>query len=568
MDKNIRIALILTAIDKASAVTAKVFANAEKHAKAMERAGKAASDMGNKSLMAGGILLAPIAGALKAAADMEKMQVALRTAMGGSAEEGAKAFKVINQFAAKTPYEMGEVMEAFVKLKNMGLNPSNAALEAYGNTASAMGKNLNQMIEAVADAATGEFERLKEFGIRSKSQGDRVSFTFQGVTTTVKKNAKDIEGYLMKIGQTKFAGGMEAQSKTLYGQLSTLKDNATMLASRLGTMLIPRVNALFARITPVIEKMQLWIDKNPELADRIMKVTAAVGLGLLAFGGMMKMVGFVMSGVSTAITVFTKLGGAIRLLGTIISFVGRIFLLNPIGLIVTGIAVAVFLIIKYWTPIKAFFINLWEGTKRVFVATWNWIKSMFFRFHPLGLVISHWKPISGMFVKIWNSVKSVFTNTWEWLTGLGARFFDAGKNIVNSITKGIKAAVMGPINAVKNMVSKIRDHLPFSPAKTGPLKDIHRIKLVETIAASINAKPLLKAFGGVTGQLFGAMNKPMGIPAGAGGGGGQQSIHFNPIINLSGSATQADGEMITSKLKAEFSKMMRDFQQNKARVSF
>jgi hypothetical protein len=123
---------------------------------------------------------------------------------------------------------------------------------------------------------------------------------------------------------------------------------------------------------------------------------------------------------------------------------------------------------------------------------------------------------------------------------------------------------MMPINAVKSMVSKIRDHLPFSPAKVGPLKDIHKIKLVETIASSINAKPLLKAFGNVTGQLYGQMNRPIPV----GGGGGNQSIHFNPVINLSGSATQADGDMITSKLKAEFSKMMRDFAANKARVSF
>ena len=48
---------------------------------------------------------------------------------------------------------------------------------AYGDTASAMGKSLDDMVEAVADAATGEFERLKEFGIRASKNGDRVSFT-------------------------------------------------------------------------------------------------------------------------------------------------------------------------------------------------------------------------------------------------------------------------------------------------------------------------------------------------------------------------------------------------------
>jgi hypothetical protein len=88
-----------------------------------------------------------------------------------------------------------------------------------------MGKDLNQMIEAVADASTFEFERLKEFGIKSSQQADTVSFTFRGVTTTVKKNSEEIQKYLLNIGNTDFAGAMETRSKTLDGQLSSLADS-------------------------------------------------------------------------------------------------------------------------------------------------------------------------------------------------------------------------------------------------------------------------------------------------------------------------------------------------------
>lgn len=48
-------------------------------------------------------------------------------------------------------------------------------------------------VEAVADATVGEFERLKSFGIKANTLTDDVKFTFAGVTTTVKKNAADIE---------------------------------------------------------------------------------------------------------------------------------------------------------------------------------------------------------------------------------------------------------------------------------------------------------------------------------------------------------------------------------------
>ncbi|MGZ8339148.1 MAG: DUF4214 domain-containing protein [Telluria sp.] len=149
----------------------------------------------------------------------------------GSVSNAAGAFKALTSFASSTPYALAEVTQAFVKLRNMGMDPSEAALRSYGNTAAAMGKSLNQMVEAVADAATGEFERLKEFGIKAKQNGDQVSLTFQGVSTTIGNNARDIEKYLQKLGETEFAGGMELRANTLDGAISNLGDTweTTML---------------------------------------------------------------------------------------------------------------------------------------------------------------------------------------------------------------------------------------------------------------------------------------------------------------------------------------------------
>lgn len=156
--------------------------------------------------------------------NFDKLNSGLIT-MTGSAENAAKAFSVLQQFAKDTPYGLNQAVEGFTKLVALGLNPSKEALISYGNTAAAMGKDLNQMIEAVADASTFEFERLKEFGIKSSQQADTVSFTFRGVTTTVKKNSEEIQKYLLNIGNTDFAGAMETRSKTLDGQLSSLADS-------------------------------------------------------------------------------------------------------------------------------------------------------------------------------------------------------------------------------------------------------------------------------------------------------------------------------------------------------
>lgn len=143
----------------------------------------------------------------------------------GSSENASLAFAELQKFAETTPYSLDQAVEGFNKLVSMGLEPSQKALESYGNTAAAMGKDLSMMIEAVADAATGEFERLKEFGIKAKSAGDQVSFTFQGITTTVGKNAAEIEGYLQSLGENQFAGAMANRMATLDGALSNLQDS-------------------------------------------------------------------------------------------------------------------------------------------------------------------------------------------------------------------------------------------------------------------------------------------------------------------------------------------------------
>jgi hypothetical protein len=155
--------------------------------------------------------------------EFDKLNASLITATGSTAG-AAQAFGALQKFAATTPYSVAEATEAFIKLRNLGLTPSEAAMTSYGNTASSMGKGLNQMIEAVADAATGQFERLKEFGVTAKQQGDNVFLTFQGVTKKIGNNSKEIQGYLRAIGDVNFAGAMEKRMGTLDGAISNLGD--------------------------------------------------------------------------------------------------------------------------------------------------------------------------------------------------------------------------------------------------------------------------------------------------------------------------------------------------------
>jgi len=170
---------------------------------------------------------------VKTIIEFEKLEASLRTVTGSTAIAN-KTFSELQVFAQETPSQLSDVVGAFIKLKALGLDPSIESLRSYGNTAAAMGKDLNQFIEAVADASTGEFERLKEFGIRARQQGDQVSFTFQGVTTTVQKSSAQIEGYLKAIGDTTFAGALTDQMNTLGGSFSNFQDSVSALAKKIG----------------------------------------------------------------------------------------------------------------------------------------------------------------------------------------------------------------------------------------------------------------------------------------------------------------------------------------------
>lgn len=165
-----------------------------------------------------------IRGLTSATVEFERYEAQLKT-MTGSMDNASAAMKRLQNFAERTPFDLKQSIDGFVKLKALGLDPSEKAMTSYGNTAAAMGKSLEQMVEAVADASTMEFERLKEFGIKARQNKDTVDFTFRGTTTSVKKNAAEIEKYLMGIGETQFGGAMAERTKGLESALSNLSAN-------------------------------------------------------------------------------------------------------------------------------------------------------------------------------------------------------------------------------------------------------------------------------------------------------------------------------------------------------
>jgi hypothetical protein len=173
---------------------------------------------------------------LTTAGDAEQMHLALET-VTGSQEKANKLFGDLQQFAKDTPFAFPEIAQASINLEAFGLHTQDW-ITTIGDTASAMGKSVDQVTQAVLDAQTGQYERLKELGVSASVEGDKLTFSYmkngEQIKTTVDRTNQDvINSTLQGIWNDKYAGAMEKQSRSFNGMWSTLQDNWNMTLQRM-----------------------------------------------------------------------------------------------------------------------------------------------------------------------------------------------------------------------------------------------------------------------------------------------------------------------------------------------
>ena len=192
-------------------------------------------------------------------------------------------------------------------------------------------------------------------------------------------------------------------------------------------------------------------------------------------------------------------------------------------------------------------------------------------FAPLALAIgivvgSVWVFIKGLtlLVRFFTAVVNGITYVIKAVTSFTSTMWKAGGGLIDAFAGGIKARVNVAVDAIKGVVGKIRRFLPFSPAKEGPLMDIHRVRLVETIAEGIRPGALVDKMRTVAGAAraaipalltVGASAAP-GLMAGAHGPAQRPTI-ININIDARGAApgTQQD---ITKAIQAAIPAIKRE----------
>ncbi|MGS1060059.1 phage tail tape measure protein [Burkholderia glumae] len=223
-----------------------------------------------------------------------------------------------------------------------------------------------------------------------------------------------------------------------------------ILEEQLGSKILPLYNRGLEMTANLIERVSGWTERNAGTARALAIGLAALGavlvvggsltIGLAAIIGPLALTryGLAMLGVQGGLLRVTlgMLGSALRIFGTVLFTVGRMLLLTPIGLAITGIALAAFLLIRYWEPIKAFFGGLWAEVKSAFDG-------------GIGAVVAlilNWSPV-GLFYRAFAAVMSWFG------VELPAKFTEFGGNMVAGLVNGIT----GALSSVKSAITSLGD---------------------------------------------------------------------------------------------------------------
>ena len=551
MDKHLRIALILSAVDKASSVISNAV---NKSSRNLEKIGRSAriqeqmDSVGNRALLAGAAVTGFFASTLGAASSLEESLSKTRVVFGENsdavirwAENSAVAFGQSQQDALEAASTYGNLFQAFGVGRQQAQEMSTTLTQLAADLASFNNTSVEEAIIALRSGLSGETEPLKRFGVaindvRLKDQALRMGL----ISTTkgaLEPGIKAQAAFALIMHDTALAQGDFARTSDGFANSQRIaRAELANTTAQLGAALIPAVTQLLKAVLPVIQAFARWAKENPGLV----KTIAAGGVALLALGGALKIA-------SAAMAIFNAVA-----------------LLNPIGLIVAAVIAAIAAItalVVYWEDLVAWFKQTSPLMKVVLAPLIAALGPLLLIAYAIRQIIDNWGTISQFFVDIWNTADQTFTKIlgrveafvmavpnafqaiYDYLAGLWERFYQAGANIVNSIAEGMKSAAMAPINAMEAMVGKMRDYLPFSPAKTGPLRDIHRVKIVETIASSMKPQKLTEKMGQVVGAATNMLGGGMGVSAPAMQlapvGGGGSSFNYAPQITINGADPQA-----------------------------
>ncbi|MEQ8168537.1 MAG: phage tail tape measure protein [Candidatus Eremiobacterota bacterium] len=180
---------------------------------------------------------------IQTTADFEMLEARMLTAAKGNEKLRDELMAFAKEAASSTPYSVQQVTDSIIKLEAYGFK-AKEVFSKVGDMAAAYGKDLSQAVEAVADAQTGELERLKEFTITKQQLIDKAREMFGKEIVNAKGQITDLKAMneaLFTIMEERSSGAMGRMMDTYTGAMSNFKDAVEQMQQSIGKEFLPRL---------------------------------------------------------------------------------------------------------------------------------------------------------------------------------------------------------------------------------------------------------------------------------------------------------------------------------------
>jgi hypothetical protein len=175
--------------------------------------------------------------------------------------------------------------------------------------------------------------------------------------------------------------------------------------------------------------------------------------------------------------------------------------------------------------------------------------------------------------KHWAGVAKFFRGIGKAIEGFASSMYAAGGRLVHELAAGMEAKALEPIHAAERLAGSIKDFfVGHSPPPVGPLHQLNRVRIVQTIAESIKPGPMASAIRRVA--QVAAVAVPVAIGAGAGAAmaarpgmagaaaGAPIVLNYSPRITVNG---DADPEQFKRLLRQHSYELMQALDREHAR---
>lgn len=272
----------------------------------LNEVGKTATSVGKKLTVGLTTPLTALATAgIKYNAEMQTYNTRLKTLLG-SAAEAQKTLDQIKKDAAATPFDVAGLTQANSLLISAGMNAddSRKTILALGDAVSASGGG-NEELQRMAV----NLQQVKNIG--KATSLDIKQFAFAGIdvygmlsdyTGKTKKELQEMDitwdmlnGAIIKASSEggRYFGAMEAQSETISGKISTLKDSFSAFTGNLTTNLVPTVNKVIDFASQLLDKFNALSPETQSATLKMIGFAGALGPALMGFGKINSVLGTV-----------------------------------------------------------------------------------------------------------------------------------------------------------------------------------------------------------------------------------------------------------------------------------